>query len=150
MPYLEINGKEYEAKTNFKFERRADEKYSTDELGGFLTIYLGLLQYDAKAILQFWDCALAHYKDKKPSLEEIEEALEKRIEEDGDTEKLLKEAFKALDESGFFKKQLKSIWKELTAVPKEKKNETEEQRKHRLQQMEMAEAMKQRKKDLIS
>lgn len=154
MPFLEINGKEYEAKTNFKFERAADAKYSRTEdgqdIGGFLTIYLGLLQYETKAVLQFWDCALAHYKENKPSIEEIEEAIEARIEQDGDTEKLLKEAFRALDDAGFFKKQLRSIWKELTAVPKAKKNETEEETKRRTEQKQVAEAMEQRRKDLRS
>lgn len=152
MPYLTINEKDYYAKTNFKFERTANEKYSEkmdgNEVGGFMSIYLGLLQYSNEAILQFWDCALAHYKKDKPTLDEIEEALDKRIEEDGDTEKLLKEAFGVLDESGFFRKQVKSTWKELTAEQKPADDETPEEAKERKEQEQATEMLKKRRKEL--
>lgn len=141
MAVLKIGKKEYEAKTNFKFERVANKKYKEGDTGGFLTIYFGLLQFNTDSLSQFWDCALAYLKEDKPDLEKIEEALEARIDEDGDTEKLLNEAFGVLDQSGFFKKQAKSTWKELTNVPKAEKDETEEQKKKRQDQEEMAKMM---------
>lgn len=154
MAYLTIDGEDYFAKTNFKFERIANEKYNTkqdgQEIGGFLNIYLNLLQFNNEAILQFWDCALAHYKKEKPTLDDIEAALEARIEADGDTEQLLKEAFQTLDQSGFFRKQAKSTWRELTAVPKAKKSETPEETKKRKEHEEAAKLMQQRYDDLAS
>lgn len=114
---LEIEGKNFEGKCTFKFDRLADKKYSEkdkdgNDTGGFMTIYMNLLQFNNKYLLAFWDCALEYLGKDKPTIEQIEAALEARIEEDEDTEPICKEAFKAVDESGFFKKQAKKFWKD--------------------------------------
>lgn len=122
MAILEINGTEYEAKCNFKFDRIADEKYNEEDAkgnktGGFMNIYMNLLNYSNKHLVAFWDCGLAHLKGKeRPSVEAIEDALEARIEADGDTEALFSEAFKAIDESGFYRKQAANFWKNIEAM----------------------------------
>lgn len=139
MAFLEINGKELEAKCNFRFERLADKKYSEqdqdgNDVGGFHGIYTNLLQYSNKHLLAFWDCALDYLVKDKPKLEEIEAAIEQRIEEDGDTEKLFKEAFNTVDESGFFKKQAKNYWKNIKAYKETGK--TEEEKAEKAQQVE--------------
>lgn len=118
MAILTIKGKDYEGKCTFKFDRLADAKYNEadangNETGGFMSLYMQLLQSSTKHLPAFWDCALEYLKKEKPSLEDIEEAIEQRIEEDGDTDQLFREAFKALDESGFYKKQAKSFLKNL-------------------------------------
>ncbi|MBT2661948.1 tail assembly chaperone [Bacillus sp. ISL-45] len=150
MAFLEINGKEFEAKCIFRFERLADKKYSEqdkdgNEVGGFHGLYTNLLQYSNKHLLAFWDCALDYLVKDKPKLEEIEAAIEKRIEEDGDTEKLFKEAFNAVDESGFFKKQAKSYWKNIETYKKTGK--TEEEKAEREQQAEMLFQMRKEMKE---
>lgn len=150
MAFLKINGKDYEAKTNFKFERVANEKYATEEVNGFMAIYLGLLQQETSAVRNFWDCALAHYKNDKPAVEDIEEALEERIEEEGDTDSLLKEAFQTLDNAGFFKKQARFIVGEFTKEPKKLKDETPEQAKDRKEKAEAAKMMKARYEELTA
>ncbi|OHX39232.1 tail assembly chaperone [Cytobacillus oceanisediminis] len=142
MAFLEINGKELEAKCNFRFERLADKKYSEqdkdgNDVGGFHGIYTNLLQYSNKHLLAFWDCALDYLVKDKPKLEEIEAAIEQRIEEDGDTEKLFKEAFNAVDESGFFKKQAKNYWKNIDIYKAAGK--TEEEKAEKAQQVEVLE-----------
>lgn len=114
MATLTIKDKQIEAKCSFAYDRVAEEKYKTiDEKGnqitGFMSIYLGLLGFENQKLVAFWDCALAHL-DKRPSINEIEKAIDARIEADGDTEKLFKEAYKAMDESGFYKKQVKKLW----------------------------------------
>lgn len=134
MAFLKINGKELEAKCNFRFERLADKKYSDkdkegNEVGGFHSLYSNLLQYSNKHLLAFFDCGFDYLVKEKPSLEDIEAAIEARIEEDGDTEELFKEAFTAVDESGFFKKQAKSYWKNINAF-KESGKDKEEQEKN--------------------
>ncbi|QOV10938.1 tail assembly chaperone [Viridibacillus arvi] len=123
MPFLTIKEEELEGKCTFKFDRVSDEKYNSqdqngNDVGGFSTIYMGLLQFDIKALSQFWDCALSHLSSKeKPSLVEIEEALEARIEDEKEgVEVLFKEAFKAIDQSGFFKLTVKNFWKNLNMV----------------------------------
>lgn len=144
MALLEIKGREYEAKCTFRFERLADKKYSEQDkegnnVGGFHGLYTNLLQFSNKHLLAFWDCALDYLGKDKPKLEDIEEAIEQRIEEDGDTERLFHEAFNAVDESGFFKKQAKNYWKNIDAYKQTGKTEEEKADKElqvgRLEQM---------------
>lgn len=154
MAYLTINGTDYEPKTNFKFEKLANEKYNEEsggeKIGGFMSIYFKLLQYDNDGLLAFWDCGLHHYAkgNNKPSTEAIEEALEEIIEADPD--QAFKDAFTVLDQSGFFKKKVKTIWSEFTKAQKPKKNETEKQKEEREKQEEMAKTMVERRKELTS
>jgi hypothetical protein len=151
MAHLVINEKEYKAQTTFKFERLANERYAESggqNVGGFMSIYLGLLEYDPLSLLAFWDCALHHYKQDKPSLDDIENALEEKI--NADSEAPFKEVFKVLDEAGFFKKRVKDIWKELERVEKPKKDESEEDKKERQKQEEAAKMMKARRKELLA
>lgn len=117
MATLTIKNKQYDAKFGFAFKNLADKNYNqTDangnEAGGFNGIYTGLLQFDLEALKAFWDCGLAHQK-KRPSMAEIEAALEERIEEEGDTVPLFQEAFREIDASGFFKKSVATFWKNL-------------------------------------
>lgn len=130
MALLEIKGKEYEAKCTFKFDRLADKKYSEEDkdgnsMGGFMSLYMNLLQYSHKHLVAFWDCGLDYLGKDKPSISDIEEALEARIEEDDDTEKLFQEAFNAVDQSGFFKKQAKNFWKDFETVKEQGKTDEE-------------------------
>jgi uncharacterized protein YrzB (UPF0473 family) len=120
MPTLNIGKKQFEAKISFKFDRRAEEKYSGDEksgLSGVEKVYQDLLSYKTSALSAFWDCATAYLKKQQPIVEDIEEAIETVIDEEG-TERLFKEAFKALDGSGFFKQQLKEYWSNVNMIDK--------------------------------
>ncbi|MFJ8515328.1 tail assembly chaperone [Lysinibacillus xylanilyticus] len=117
MATLTIAKKQQEAKFGFAFKNLADKNYNqTDEngndVGGFNGIYTGLLQFDLDALKAFWDCGLAHLK-KRPPISDIEASLEERIEEDGGTDQLFKEAFREIDASGFFEKSVKTFWKNL-------------------------------------
>lgn len=120
MASLQINGKEYEAKCTFAFEKHAEKNYDQEDkngnkAGGFSALYMRLLQSTSnRDLVAFWDCALEHLgKKDKPSIEQIETAIEARIEEEGDADSLFEEAFAAIDEAGFFKKQVKKFWKNL-------------------------------------
>ncbi|WP_191556613.1 tail assembly chaperone [Metabacillus idriensis] len=141
MAFLTINGTEHEAKFNFKFSKLADEKYGTeDEKGkksnGFHNVYMGLLQASNESLVQFWDCGLNHLKGKdKPSLEAIEDAIAERIEEDGDSEPMLKEAYQAIDQSGFFKQQSKKFWKNIELMKSTGKTEEEKDRNQKIYEM---------------
>ena len=119
MANLTINGTEHEAKFNFLFSKKADEKYGEigvngNRTSGFHAVYMGLLQSSNDSLAAFWDCGLAHLKGKeKPSIEDIQEAIAERAEVDEDTIPQLKEAYRAIDESGFFKQQSKKLWSNL-------------------------------------
>lgn len=117
MATLTIKNEQHEAKFGFAFKNLADKNYSQkdangNDVGGFNGIYTGLLQFNIDALKAFWDCGLAHLK-KRPAIAEIEEALEARIEADGGIDELFKEAFREIDNSGFFKRDAKTFWKNL-------------------------------------
>lgn len=149
MAEIKIGDKTYEAKATFKFEKLANERYSESggqDIGGFMSIYLGLLQFDSLSLLAFWDCALQHYKKDRPSLDAIEDTLEELIIEDA--LQPFKDVFKVLDDSGFFKKRVKEIWTELEKEEPEREEETPEQAKEREDQKKMIEFMKTRRNEL--
>ncbi|MBT2599084.1 MULTISPECIES: tail assembly chaperone [unclassified Oceanobacillus] len=128
MPYLNINGEQYEAKANFKFERKANEQYKdpNQEYSGLEKIYQDLMSYKISALSAFWDCATAHYKKKQPTVDAIEDALSEVIEKD-EAEQLFKEAFQAIDNSGFFKLQLREFWKSVNMIDKMAKDDEEKE-----------------------
>lgn len=131
--YLKINGAEQQAKFNFLFSKVAKEKYSeADEKGnktdGFSAIYLGLLQGSNDSLVAFWDCGTAHLKGKeKPTVEDIQIAIAERAEEDEDTLGMLKEAYNAMDQSGFFKQQSKKFWTNFEMVKTQGKTDEEKE-----------------------
>ncbi|MCP3741464.1 tail assembly chaperone [Rossellomorea sp. BNER] len=130
MTNLTINNKQYEAKANFKFEKLADKKYKDEsqELSGLEKIYQDLMSYKSSALVAFWDCATAHYKKEQPSVDDIEEALTKLIEEDPENlDQLFKEAFQTVDNSGFFRLQLKEFWNNLDLIDKMATDEIEKE-----------------------
>lgn len=125
---LIIEGQQFTAKANFKFERLADKKYKDDkgELSGLEKIYQDLMSYKIGALVAFWDCALAQYGKDQPSVDKIEEALAEIIESgEEETERLFKDAFQTVDNSGFFRLQLKEFWKNLDLIDKMADDEKE-------------------------
>jgi hypothetical protein len=128
MPTLTIENRQYEAKANFRFERLADKKYKDEkgELSGLEKIYQDLMSYKISALLAFWDCATAHYVKNQPSIDKLEEALTEIIDEDPDaTEQLFKVAFQTVDNSGFFRLQLREFWNNLDMIDDMAADETE-------------------------
>lgn len=144
MAFLTINDEEYKAKVTFNFARRADDRYKTVqkskegeyEVSGVESIYQDLLSYKVPALASFWDCAV-HSKKDRPKVEDIEEAIEAEIEKgDEAIDNLFKEAFTALDQSGFFKRQLNEYWKNIELSEKMAKDEKEKaQAKEYIKQM---------------
>ena len=115
---LTIDKKVLTAKPSFGFARTADEKYGTyvKEIGrnksGVNNILAGIVEGDVEAVVKFFDCGFAHLAER-PTTEQIEEALEARIEKDGDVEPLLNDIYKAFATAGFFKKTTKEFWKNM-------------------------------------
>ncbi|MFP3356844.1 tail assembly chaperone [Planococcus sp. SIMBA_143] len=111
-----IKGKEYEGKCTFMFDKTADDKYNdTDaqgnKTGGFMSIYMKLLNDDLQGLAAFWDCAASNYGRNKPSVPDIQEALQEFVDdEEADVDGLFSDAFKAIHNSGFYKKKARKFW----------------------------------------
>jgi Phage tail assembly chaperone protein, TAC len=138
MPTLNVNGKQYEGKVSFKFSEVADKKYAKEtdqgETDGMHVIYSQLLEGNATALSSFWDCALSHHK-QRPTIEAIQEALEIQGEED-EFESLFQDSFRAMDESGFFKRRRKNFWENLDMFEVASRTEEEkEMAKHHIANM---------------
>lgn len=143
MAILTIAGKQFEAKTNFKFEKLAEKKYKNqhkdNEMSGLEGIYQDLLSYKVAGLLKFWDCATAHYKENQPSIDDIEEAIENFIEQNPEEDqKLYQDAFQAIDNSGFFRLQLKEFWNNLDMIEKMVDDEKELQQAQAAREMFLA------------
>jgi len=144
MAQLLIGENTLTAKFTFAFKNKADKEFNDldahgNRPGGFNQIYQGLLQYDLNALRAFWMCGLAHL-EKQPSRAEIEAALEKRIEKDGDVEPLFQEVFREIDESGFFKRAVKTYWENLELFDKIASEEEKEQAAMGIEMMKAARA----------
>ncbi|MDT0711082.1 tail assembly chaperone [Mammaliicoccus sciuri] len=133
---LNINGKEYEAKATFFFDKVA-KKFSTEETDengkkvkspGFNVIYGGILERETDTIADFWECATAHEK-VKPSREDIETAIMEEIEKSNDTINLLQGALQVMNESGFFKQKSRLYWSQMQKAPKMAKEDERESMK---------------------
>lgn len=133
---LNINGKEYEAKATFFFDKVA-KKFSTEETDengkkvkspGFNVIYGGILERETDSIADFWECATAHEK-VKPSREDIETAIMEEIEKSNDTINLLQGALQVMNESGFFKQKSRLYWSQMQKAPKMAKEDERESMK---------------------
>lgn len=153
MAYLEINGTEHKAKVSFNFARRADDRYKSTqktkdgeyEVSGVETIYQDLLGYKMEGIAKFFDCALHNTKDR-PKLEDIEAAIDSEIEKgDEAIDALFRSAFTALDQSGFFKRQLNEFWKNIELAERMAKDEKEKK-----QAKEYRKQMEERRKELTA
>lgn len=133
---LNINGKEYEAKATFFFDKVA-KKFSTEETDengkkvkspGFNVIYGGILERESDSIADFWECATAHEK-VKPSREDIETAIMEEIDKTNDTINLLQGALQVMNESGFFKQKSRLYWSQMQKAPKMAKEDERESMK---------------------
>ncbi|PCF80913.1 hypothetical protein B4W74_04430 [Staphylococcus intermedius] len=127
---LEFKDAKLKAKGTFMFDIQAEKYAKEDKDGnvgsGYHEILQGILNRKTIAIVQFWDCALAHLK-QRPTKEEIQEVIQDVIEKEGTTLGLLQGAIQVLGESGFFKEEFKMYWFQMTQGPKMVKQEEKEE-----------------------
>ncbi|MGM7689761.1 tail assembly chaperone [Staphylococcus felis] len=127
---LEFKDAKLKAKGTFMFDIQAEKYAKEDKEGntnsGYHEILQGILNRKTIAIVNFWDCALAHLK-QRPSKEEIQEVIQEVIEKEGTTLRLLQGAIQVLGESGFFKEEFKMYWFQMTQGPKMVKAEDKEE-----------------------
>lgn len=127
---LEFKDAKLKAKGTFMFDMHAEKYAKEDKKGnvtsGYHEILQGILDRKTTAIVHFWDCALAHVKNR-PSIKEIQEVIQDVIEKEGTTLGLLQGAVQVLGESGFFKEQFKMFWFQMSEGPKLVKAEEKEE-----------------------
>lgn len=115
---LRINDNIYKAKGTYLFGKTA-EKYAKNELNeetgkeqkgdGVTSIFMGLMQQDPDALVKFWHCGTSHYKKEAPSLEDIAEAIED-IADESDLHPYFVGALRLLNEGGYYKGKLQTLW----------------------------------------
>lgn len=142
MATLTIKGKDYDAKCTFLFDTKADEKYNEPDAkgnkpGGFMNIYSKLMDDNFQGLLAFWDCAAANYGKDRPSILEIQNTLQEMIDdEEADIDFLFSQAFKAIHNSGFYKKKARKYWERIEDIKEIGKTEEEkEQSKKAIESM---------------
>lgn len=127
---LEFKDAKLKAKATFMFDMHAEKYAKEDKKGnvtsGYHEILQGILDRKTIAIVHFWDCALAHVKNR-PSIKEIQEVIQDVIEKESTTLGLLQGAVQILGESGFFKEQFKMFWYQMSEGPKLAKAEEKEE-----------------------
>lgn len=158
--FLDINGTKFEGKCNFLFDQVSTVNFGTDEVkenpktgeqvktgkkvkgSGIQNILSGLLEYNTVSIVDFWECALAGYRENMPKREEIEAALMTRIETDSDTLPLIKETFQTINESGFFKQDVKKFLKNFSLMDRLQPKDEEEKLQQELAKEMVEDALK--------
>lgn len=97
---LQIDGKEYGLKFNYKFAGRLVKDYSQDNVDGFDRLLGEIIDRDPEALVQAYRYALDVSDNKLPSTDKVADALE----EAGyfnDGEKAFSDLFKGLKNDGF-------------------------------------------------
>lgn len=163
MPELNINGELREQKFNIFFAKELKRIYKEtavkkdEEQDGFFNNYMGLINGDAEEVIPFWRASLAHHKDliKKPELDDIlQEKLAERVEEDGEADSVIQECFQVLDEAGFFSRKRKTFWnkinRQMQKLEEAPADESEEQKKKRLDQQDEYNELKEMYNELTS
>lgn len=132
---LEFKDAKLKAKCTFFFDIHAQKYAKKDENGnetsGYHEILQGILNRKTISIVHFWDCALAHVKNR-PSIQEIQDVIQDVIDKEGTTLGLLQGAVQELGESGFFKEEFKMFWFQFNQAPKLVKKEDKEEAKNAL------------------
>lgn len=125
MATIKINGKEFELKFNIKLDLdlnkaikvEDEEKVSHKITGGFSKVINDLIDQNVGVLAKVFEVAAKGNKDfKNVTIDEILEAIEERMEEDGDADKLFKEVFEAIDRSAFTRNELKKFVNDMKLV----------------------------------
>lgn len=133
---FKIGKEEHKAILDYDF-LDATEKYAIKDgdnrQDGFTHILMHILDATPQGFVMFWDTALMHEEDKKPSKQKIKKTIFQAIE-NGETtfDDMQKVAFDAYDSSGFLKKQWNRFWegieKQKEQLEEKKSNDTSEEK----------------------
>lgn len=114
---IDINEKAYEVKGNLRFARDIETYLSTkkdgiNQLNGLALLYMGLQSDSINALLNFLYYGIK--TSERPSMDQIETALDKLLEQDeGALDGLFLKAVGVMELSGFFAKTRKTVMENL-------------------------------------
>lgn len=140
---LTINDHIYKAKGTYLFGETAKQYDKNEEAvknggkDGVMSIFMGLMQQDPVSLTQFWHCATAHYRKDAPSLDDISQKIEDIADEE-DLHPYFVGALKLLNEGGYYKGKLQTLWFMMRRSAQKAKGEEKEKTKD---QMEMFKEM---------
>ncbi|WP_020006217.1 tail assembly chaperone [Salinicoccus albus] len=146
---LTINDHIYRAKGTFKFgqtakqyaENEVDDKGKERQGDGVTTIFIGLMQQDPDALVKFWHCGTAHYLKDAPSFDDIAQAIED-IADKEDLNPYFVGALTLLNEGGYYKGKLQTLWFMMKRSAQKAKGEDKEETKDQIEMFtEMYEAI---------
>lgn len=138
---LTINDHIYRAKGTFKFgqtakqyaENEVDEKTGKESKGdGVTTIFMGLMQQDPDALVKFWHCATSHYIKDAPKFDDIAQKIEDIADEE-DLKPYFVGALTLLNEGGYYKGKLQTLWFMMKRSAQKAKGEDKEETKDQVE-----------------
>lgn len=123
MATLHIKGEEFTLKFSIILDKLLNKHIKDEETGkaksgreklsgGIQKILPELIDMDVETLAQVFDIAMKHApKDKqvKATLDEILEAIDERMNEDGDATKIFADVFEAIDDSAFSRNELQKF-----------------------------------------
>lgn len=125
MATINIKGTEFELKFNIKLDLdlnreikvEDEEKVKHKITGGFSKVINDLIDQNVGVLATVYHIAVKGNKEfRGVTVEDILEAIEQRMEEDGDAEKLFQEVFEAIDRSAFTRNELKKFVNDMKLV----------------------------------
>lgn len=115
---LRIGDRVYQAKGTYLFGKTA-KQYAENEVNedtgkqqkgdGVTSIFMGLMQQDADKLIEFWHCATSHYVKEAPQFEDIAHTISE-IAETEDLKPYFVGALRLLNEDGYYKGKLQTLW----------------------------------------
>lgn len=138
---LRIDNKIYKAKGTYLFgktaaqyaENEIDEETGKKTKGdGVTTVFMGLMQQDPDSLVKFWHCATAHYGKDAPVFESVAKAIED-IAEESDLQPYFVGALRLLNEGGYYKGKLQTLWFMMTRSYSKLKGEEKEEQKDQIE-----------------
>ena len=141
MPTLTIKNKEYELKCSVIIDKLLNKRIKSetkdgeperDKLsGGFSKLLPLLIEQDVEGLVHLWE-AVAQKHGGKVTTDDVMEAIDARMEEEGDATPLFKEALEAIEESAFSRNELKKFVKNMKLVSEMKSKDEEEAEKMKM------------------
>ncbi len=134
---LQIGDRIFKAKGTYLFgktakqyaENEKNEKTGKEQKGdGVTSIFMGLIQQDTDKLIEFWHCATAHYGKDAPNFEDVAETLSE-IATEQDLKPYFVGALRLLNEGGYYKGKLQTLWYMMRRSAQKQKGEDKEEMK---------------------
>ncbi|WP_462422254.1 tail assembly chaperone [Salinicoccus sp. Marseille-QA3877] len=138
---LRINDRIYKAKGTYLFGKTAqqyaqnevNEKTGKEQKGdGVTSIFMGLMQQDPDKLIEFWHCATSHYGKEAPKFEAVSGTLSD-IAEKEDLLPYFVGALRLLNEGGYYKGKLQTLWFMMNTSSKRAKEDEKEDMKAQIE-----------------